>query len=459
MRVAWGDDLAEHFAALTVLADLDDVPEGAVDTAKRTALDVLGAAIAGSRALGADLVRDQVLEWGGKPQSTIIASGERVPAQNAALVNGVYSHAVEYDDLHDTAHVHSFAVVLPAALAAAELVRDAGGKEFLTSLVIGAEIMCRLGLAQATERGWHGTSTYGVYGAAAAAARVLRLDASQTLNALGIASSLSAGTRQPAIDGGLTKRMHPGFAAQAGVSAALWAKRGITGSLHPFEGRYGHFSVYEDGLDFRQLVLDEIGRSFVMEGIRIKTFPACGYTHATLDAGLALLNRSDFAVSGVADIEVSVGAVAMNMVGAPYPPTAPGVAAAQFSIPYTLATLLRFGNLSLNHFTPKFLEDAETAELARKIRVHCDPSIPSRDAVPARLKVTMRDARTLEITVDHTRGGRDYPLTPIEARAKFDDCVAFAGRADLARNIDELADVVAGLERLVEVRDLTRLLS
>ena len=458
-RVETDADIARHFAAFVANTTYDDLPKSVVDTTKRVLLDIVGAAIAGSHAIGADVVHRQVVEWGGAAQSSILVGGQRVPAPQAAFVNGVFCHSVEYDDLHDTAHVHSFSVVFPAAMAAAELVGGVDGRQLITAMTLGAEIMCRLGLSMDMEKGWHGTSSYGVYGAAAAAAKIMGLDEEQTLNALGVASSQSAGTRQPSLDGRLTKRMHPGFAASDGVASAVWAQLGITGSTHPFEGGYGHYHVYEDRIDNRGLVLDGLGVDYAMQKIRLKPYPACGYTHAPLDAAMSLYRSPEFDVDALDRVEVVVSEVAKNLVGGAYEGGVLGVAAAQFSVAFTAANIFRFGRLSLSSYDEASRSDPVTAEIAKKIHTRSDPSIPSRDTVPVSMRATMKDGRVLESTIDHTRGDDVHPLTPDEVKVKLEDCLQFAQAPKVAANAAAIADIVNDLESVADVESFFALLS
>lgn len=453
------EDLAVHFAAMAEQLRFEDIPEAAVSAAKAVLLDTIGDAIAGWRAPGIAATHDQVAEWGGREESTVWVYGTWVPAPNAALVNGMMCHALEFDDLHDQAHLHAFGPVLPSALAAAERAGGVDGREFLTALVLGVDVMSRLGLAVQVEKGWHYTITFGVFGSAVACGRILGMDRSGLLNALGISYSRAAGTEQSLIEARLVKRMHPGLAAQAGVTAAHLAQRGITGPWRVFEGQLGYYPVYENGIYDRARALDGLGERFEVASLRLKPYPSCGCTHPALDATLDLV-RSEGLVPEVVDEVTVVGSkLTYDLVGAPFEVRNNPQADAQFSIPYTVATAIRRGRLLLEDMEESAIRDPVTHALAGKVRVIVDPEIDERSAVPVTVRVRTTDGRLLESHALDTRGHPGNPLRPEELEAKFRACLAYSRRPEFQDRAGQLVATVLALEELTDVRDLAALMA
>jgi len=220
----------------------EDLPAPAVESAKREVLDSLATALGGSGKAGIIELVELVKEWGGAEQSTVIAHGLKCPAPSAAQVNASMIHALDYDDGHQAALVHVGCVAVSTAFAVAERMGSASGKELITAIALGGDFMARLGLAgrpgkTALSSGWHPTTLLGHLAAAAIAGKIMRLDEDKMASALGLAYHQAGGAGSGVADGALAKRMGPGFAAKAGVTAALMAERGITGERDPLEGR------------------------------------------------------------------------------------------------------------------------------------------------------------------------------------------------------------------------------
>jgi len=292
-------DIACHLAEHVVRTRFDDLPGHTVDVVRRFLLDTLGVAIAGSSATGVKEVVEQMVEWGGTPQSTIICYGKRVPDVNAAFANSVMIHARDFDDTHDGAVVHANVTVLPTVMAISEKAEGITGREFLCALILGMDLNCRLGLAignapefSQREIRWVRTAVCGIFGATAAACKILRMEEEHVINALGIALSQIGGTRQVVTDSALTKRMQPAFMTRAAIISALLAKRGITGCKDVFEGSYGYFHLYWGGHYARHELTEGLGERFEVDNISFKPYPCCRYTHGPIDAVLRCRERN-----------------------------------------------------------------------------------------------------------------------------------------------------------------------
>jgi 2-methylcitrate dehydratase PrpD len=276
------DEFAAIYAAFSSSLRVSDLPAHVTDAARANLLDTLACAVAGCNAPGVADVSALAQSWGGAPQAAIWCSDARVPAHHAAWVNGMMAHARDYDDTHDAAILHAGVSVVPAALAAAELRPEATGADLLAGVVAGLELVCRLGMATTIgiiESGFIYTSLFGYFGATAAAARVMGLDARQTVNALGIAYSQAAGTHQVTRDAALTKRMQPGFAAKAALMSVQLAQREIRGAQNVFDGVDGLFRTYLRGGYDPKALRAGLGTRFEMTALSYKPYPCCRFNH------------------------------------------------------------------------------------------------------------------------------------------------------------------------------------
>jgi 2-methylcitrate dehydratase PrpD len=423
--------LAEFAAAWT----LDELPPEVVHSAELRLLDTLGICLA-SRHFGlADGVANMVDLWGGRPEAHPIGGGPACPAPNAALVNGTLAHSLDFDDTHLPSVLHPSASIFPAVLAMAEASARSGA-EALVAAVLGIEVTVRIGMAGYLpdagnvffERGWHATSICGTLGAAVAGARLLGLDGDGILNALGIAASFGSGVIEGNRAGGTVKRVHCGWAAHAGLTAALMAQQGITGPPTALEGRFGFFQAFLSGEYDPTAITDGLGERWEVPGIFFKPYPANHYTHAGIDAALAIRARlgAEFDVRQIERIELGCAASPLRTIGEPRDEKIRPRSGyhAQFSGPFTVAAaLLGGGGLGVyfDDFSDAMARDPARLALAAKVTTFVDPEC---DAVfprefPAVLRVHFGDGRVLEERVMHNRGGPHRPLSDAELQHKF----------------------------------------
>lgn len=434
----------------------DDLPPEAVDAAKRALLDTLACAIAGADEPTTRIALDVARELGGHEQATAIGSGARLSVAQAALVNGVAAHALDYDDVNYSLRGHPSAPVLPAVLALAEH-RGASGAEALAAFVIGFEVECKLGRSQGTShyaRGWHATSTHGTVGAAAAAASLLSLDEERTAHALAIAASMAAGSRQNF--GTMTKPLHPGRAAEGGVTAALLAARGFTADPEMLEAPLGFirlFSPAEDCDPERAIAGLAAPYDIVTPGIAVKKFPCCYNTHRALDAVLALRNAYGTHADDVARVEVRVPVSAASPLIHHRPQTG---LEGKFSMEYCLAATLVDGPPRLASFTDAAVQRPQLQDLLRRVEMVLTPAEGTNAEGYADVDLVLRDGRTLNRRVDEPRGAGGDPLPYEELAAKLRDCAA-ASSLPLAAAEEALA-LIARFETLPDVRGLLRAL-
>ena len=429
--------VAEHIVTFDAAA----LPPSAIAAAKRLLLDTLAVAWAGADAPGARPVYDLVAGEGGSAHSTIWGYGGKLPPTAAAFLNSMTGAALDYDAVNT---VHADIAALPAALAIAER-EGASGKDFLTAFILGSDLCGRLGGSiTAPHKGWFTTSIYGVFGAAAAAARLLRLDAAATTHALGIALSQAAGTQQSNIEQALTKRLQGAFAARGGVFSALLAAKGITAPREAFEGKFGLYHLYQDG-DPRK-VLDGLGRRFQHEQTALKKYPCCACSHAALDAALGLIREHDLQPEDVTAIEIVHSPLMHRLVGAPFDPRDNPQVTAQFSVQYAMASALLRRRLGLADIQEEAVLDARVKPLTQRVTIVVDEQNKGSRG-PATVTMVTSKGR-LTRTVDKFPWGTEDPPSEDALRDKVDDCLGFGGYALDASRRARLIERVQHVEQI-----------
>lgn len=409
--------LSEELAGWSVSLSFNDLSSEAVHATKRAYLDWLASALAGSRTPPAQTARRAIERSGGAPQATVFPDGWRTSAPQAAFLNALSSHILELDDLHRPSTLHPAAPIIPAAVAVAER-EGASGRDLLTAIAAGYEVAIRIGEAvnPAHYRYWHPTGTVATFGAAVAAAKLQGLSAEQTATALGSAGTQAAGLWEFNTDGAMSKHLHPGHAALAGVFAADLAREGFTGARRILEGRRGFFEAMAGEYD-SHVVTDNLGSvaRFRIEEVTFKRYPCCGHTHTGIDLAVAWAPkvRDD----PVEALEVHTYKVALDIVGNPDPKTP---YQAKFSYPYVLAWALTHGFLDERAFSEQALNDPSVRALLPRIRLYHEPTFDGAypGAYPVRLVLHTRSGRVLEERVDHPRGSPENPIGDEELVAK-----------------------------------------
>jgi 2-methylcitrate dehydratase PrpD len=395
----------------------------------------------------------------------MIAFGEKVPALNAAFINATMGHARDYDDSHFLAVAHSGVCVLPAALAVAERRGKTSGKELITAVALGIDLMNRLGISvglKSAAHGWHNTSVWGIFGATAACGKILRLNEEKLINAIGIAYSQASGTAQCMRDGALTKRMQPGFAAKAAVLSALLAEKGYTGSRDSLEGESGLFRVYHGGKYDRTLLVAELGKYFEVCNLKFKAYPSCGLTHNAITAALELVNQYQIKPEDINKITVAVGESVYSMVCMPLETKQrpPVIVHAQFSLPYSVARAFVYRKVCLNDFTPEAIKDPAVLEISRKIEPKLVPGLTRQKGFDSViLEVETRGGKKYSKRVDVLKGSLDDPITNEELVEKFKDCASHSVKPIKKLNIDKAAELILNIDTVDDIRNVVSLIS
>ena len=373
---------------------------------------------------------EAVARWG-SGAAVVVGTPHRLPAPWAALVNGTAAHALDYDDVLEISNAHASAVLVPALLALGEE-RGADGASCADAFIVGVEVMARLGEALNMThyfRGWHTTSTLGAPAAAAACARLLRLDAARTTAALSLATSLASGAKRQF--GTMAKPLHAGLAAKNGIVAATLAEAGLSAATDAYEGERGFVDLFA-GVPHERLeaALADFDAPPAIErhGLWQKIYPCCASAHRPLDALLDLQAEGGVGPEAVAEIDALLPEVAVQNL--PYAAPADAMQA-RFSLPYLLASALVDGRLALDAFTGAALTRPSVRAFLPKVRMRPDPAQPGTvnvDAAPQRATVRLRLAGGAERarTVREPRGHPRRPLGCDALHAKFVDCAARA---------------------------------
>jgi 2-methylcitrate dehydratase PrpD len=412
-------------------------------------LDLLGVALAGSRQPSSRPAIDCALELGGRGSATLIGTADATRAAWAAFANGTAAHALELDDVTRESSLHPGVAVTPAAIALAEEV-GASPVALLEAVIGGYEVTMRVGNAlnpaSAYARGFHPTGVAGVFGAAMAASRLLGLDREATTNALGIAGTLAAGSLEYLADGAWTKRLNPGWAGHAGITAAMLARAGFSGPRSVFEGRLGVLHAYSDAPQ-PELLLGGLGDPLQVMRVSIKPYACCRYSHGLIDCVLQLARTHEFAVEQIERIRLGVLGGGALLVAEPIEQKRRprSVVDAQFSAPYAAAVALVFGATGADAYTPEKLADDRVLGLMQMTECYRDPSLetdyPRR--WPAAAEIRLRDGRTLAARVEFATGEPENPVSRQALVAKF---VSLAGGdaqglAELILRLDEEPDL------------------
>lgn len=438
----------------------EDIPDNVVEATKKEILDCLGVGLAGSSASGVGELVELAKEWGGSGQSSVICYGIKVPVPNAAQANAAMIHARDYDDGHAGALVHPGVVSVVTCFAVAERKGRVNGKEFITAVTLSTDLMCRLGLATKPEgslatAGWHFTTLYGFLSAAAAAGRILGLNEDKMVNALGIAYHQCSGNMQCVLDGALTKRMGPGFAAKGGITAALMAEKGITGAKNCLEGEMGVYNLYHrGGYDAAALTAD-LGKRFEGLNVSTKPYPCCGITHPFIDAALALVSEHNIRpdeIHGITAFHGEGSRVLCEPLEVKQKPR--NLVDAQFSIPWAVAVAVVKKRVSIADFSEAAIKDEDILGISQKVIPQVDASLNRKAVEPGRVEITTKGGEAYSKQVDNPLGSPLNPMTFDDCVSKFLDCAAYSVKHIPDEKLDKVVELIKELERVDDVTEI-----
>ncbi len=412
-EISVAERLAERIAVL-------EIPTALREKCIDLAVDVIGLCIT---ARNEEYVQATLNACDDEGPCTAIGHPRTLSAAGAALVNGTAAHGEDFDDTFEGGPVHAGAVVLPAVLAACER-HNPDGVAALRGIAIGTEALCRLSLVvpkAVHKAGFHPTAVFGAMGAAAGVAAALRLDARQTVDALGIAGSMASGIIEYLAEGAWTKRMHAGWAAQSGLRAGLMARAGFSGPRTVFEGTHGLFHGFAHTTEGNyDALLGDFGTRWVTETLAFKPYPCGTMTHPYIDCARRLAARG-IKPEDIQEIVCDVGEGTVHRLWEPLAAKqrpANGYAG-KFSQPHCIATALVRGNVGLGDFTDVAVKDPRVLAVAAKVRYRIDPQNPYPNGFTGHIRATLNDGRVIEERQPHFRGGAKEPLTRADIEDKF----------------------------------------
>lgn len=456
------EEVTKKLAAYSADLSYEDLSPEIVDWAKFLCLDFAGVALRGSTTDSAKAVVNAIESLGRPGPSTIIGTSKSTLPEYASLANGTAFHSIELDDVNNESSLHPGVVAFPTALAMADVV-PVDGKSFIASVVVGYDVMVRLGRAlkpgEHYGRGFHPTGTCGAFGAAAVAGRLLGLKGDSFAHALGVAGSQTAGSMEYLAQGAWTKRLHPGWASHSGIWAALLAQSGFLGPTTILEGDNGFLRAYSGNADPGE-VLRGLGEEFLITRTSIKPHACCRYNQGPIDCLLDIKQAHDLQPKQVKGIRVGVLTAGMGLVAHPEEqkrnPTS--VVDMQFSMPFSAAIALAYGKAGLDQYAVGVPERPEIRDLMAKVKCIADPELdttfPSQWRAWA--EVDTIEGRSLRSELTFPKGDVENGLTWNEMKQKFTDLsapVISQGRQS------EIIQTIESLETLDDMHELASLLA
>ena len=457
MLIAENEGATRKIAAQVAALRFESLSTSAIYAFKRALLDFVTCAISGSAMPVSRALLAYYEDNDATRTATVIGSHARLSVPNAALVNGANTHGLDFDDGHTHGSAHPAGAIFPAVLAAAEQ-QDVEAKSVIAAVVAGYDVMLRIAAAMhpaTARRGFHNTALAGVFGAAAAASSLLRLDAGQTGHALGLAGSFAGGTREYLDEGAEVKRLHPGKAARDGLLCAEFARRGVTGPTRILEGRYGFFQTHAGGEVKWQRLFEALAQRFEIEQVYFKPYPCCRHYHSIIDGLLALREEHGFGADDVKHVDIGLYAVGASGHDHKHCDT---LLDAQMSAPCAAALAIVDGQMTATQFLPESLRKKEVQALLQKIDTRiddeCERLYPgTRSGV---VGVTLEGGAKFEKRVLEPKGEAANPMSDADLEQKFlGNCEPLIGHA----RCDELLHSIWNFESAGSIRAFMNLLA
>ena len=432
-------DVTRTLARYVVAGTFEAVPAPVRKEASRTLLNYVGCALGGCRHQTLDIAIAALGPFSGPPQASVLGRTERLDILHAALMNGISSHVLDFDDTHPATIIHPGGPVL-SAIARVELsIGRCPGSDFVNALVLGVEVECRIGNAvypQHYTTGWHITGTAGVFGAAAAAGKLLALSEQQMLWAFGLAATQPVGLQE--MFGTMTKSFHPGRAAQNGLTSALLASRGYTSSTQSLEAKYGWANVLSTARDFGRIT-ERLGETYELSLNTYKPFPCGIVMHPTIDGCIQLRNEHKLTAEAIEAVELRVHPLVLQLTAKKTPQNG---LESKFSIYHAASIALVEGAGGVAQFSDRAAIDARVVSLRDRVSATVDPAL-HEDQV--RIALKMKDGRRFEKYVEHAVGSIGHPMTDADLESKFTGLATGVLPPDRQRRLMDLCWNVAAL--------------
>jgi 2-methylcitrate dehydratase PrpD len=461
--------LEEELVDKAISTNYDDLPPEVVTACKKSIVDLIGVAIAGSTTPVAKKLFEVVSQWQGKPEASVFLRDTALPAHEAVFINATMGRALDFNQYHFSTGTQPPPTMVPVGLATAELCGKVSGRDFIGAVAIGSEVMCRMRMVPdycSGLSGWVG-DVCGIFGGAITAGKLMGFNSEQMFNALGLAYSQSAGNVQGVRDvgGGATLSLQQGLSARAAMLSAILGKNGLGTSKRFLDSQGGFYEVYYRGIhhDLSRL-MDGFGKRYEVMNLAIKPYPSCGYTLCPIDNVLDIVKKNHLKGQEIDKIVLRVGQAAYNNVCHPRetksrPKT---VGDAMFSIPYTIGSAIFSGEVFLEDFSAEAIKDAQRLKEVDKVECLLDQDIEAEASkLSLRLSLNIaevftRDGKNFSQKMLHVKGSPEKPMTFAECAEKARRCAQFAGFS--AEKMDMLVERIDRLEQLEDVNVITELL-
>ena len=455
-------EITRTLAKFASNVNYEDLPPDVVDRAKYFCLDFAGVTLNGSTTDSAKAVVRALDDVGRSGPSTIVGTNKRALPEYAAMANGTAFHSIEMDDVNNEASLHPGVVAFPTALAMADIA-PVSGKDFISAVVAGYDVIIRLGRALKPKehygRGFHPTGTCGAFGGAAVAARLLGLQGDDYTHALGIAGSQAAGSMEYLAQGAWTKRLHPGWSAHSGIWAALLARAGYSGPTTILEGRDGFLNAYSGDPD-PSLVLKDLGEEYQVTRTGVKPHACCRYNQGPIDCLLEIGKSNDFQAMDIEEVKIGVLSQGMRLVAEPVEAkrNPKSVVDMQFSMPFAAAVALSYGSASLNEYAIGIPDRPQVRHIMDRVQCVTDPKLDAQTPklFPAWAEVRTSNGRTMRSELTYPKGDPENPVTWDEMRTKFN---LLSAPVISSQRQNEIISAIDSLEQMDDVRQLASLLS
>jgi 2-methylcitrate dehydratase PrpD len=440
-------NLTETLSKFVVQLQMEDFPEEVIETSKKCFLDWIGVTIGGMKDPSVGILVDLITEMGGRKQATVLGYGIKTSILNAALINGIMSHVLDYDDAHSESRSHPSSPLIPALLSMAEY-KKTRGRDLITAFVVGFEVGTRIGLALGKtyyEMGWHATSILGRFGSAAGVGKLLQLNEKQLARAIGLAATQAGGLRR--VFGTMGKPFHAGKASMDGMLSALLASRGFSAPEDILDGKSNFLEIFSGGYDPNRIT-QGLGREYQVLKDSFKPYAACLLIHPAIDGLIWMREQGGFELDSVDQIDLEVSPLCMTVTDNPDPKNGLD---GKFSIYFCAALALAEGKVQESQFTREKLKDHRIRDFMRKTKAL---GVDSLKETEAHVVVKLKNKAQLNKRVLAPKGDPRNPMSFDEIADKFRDLTE-----DLLsdRQMDQLLHLVQNLERIEDPSTLLKL--